>query len=127
MSIRGIQKLATLASSLTNPVTLAGGAAGLGTMALIHSIMDNSLAAKKQVLDKALGDYAKAKSVPLLAGAITALLVGAMVASKVRAQQSRVVPFTPSQAQFQSQGFLPGERTQVGRPQSYPGDPVLMF
>jgi len=96
-------------------------------MTLIHSIMDNSLAAKRQVLDKALGDYAKAKSVPLLAGAITALLVGAMVASKVRAQQSRVVPFTPSQAQFQSQGFLPGERTQVGRPQSYPGDPVLMF
>jgi len=116
MTIRGIQKFASL--SLPSAPTLVGGAAGIGAMALTHSIMEKSLNAKRQLLDNAMRDYAKTRSVPLIAGAITALLVGSMVASKMRSQQNRPTPFTPTQALQQQQGFFPGERVQFGQPQS---------
>jgi hypothetical protein len=120
--MRGIQKLAEIDSS-----TLAGGAAGIGAAALTSTLMQGSIAAKEQALRAALGSYAKAKSAPLIAGAVTALIVGAMVASKMRAREkAQIVPFTPQQAMFQQQGFYPGERTHIGVPQQYT-DPVLPF
>ena len=104
--MRGIQKLAELDSS----ALLAGGATGAGAYALTSALTRGATEAKRQVMMNAMGDFAKSKSSPLLAGAITALLVGAMVASKMRdkAQQPAPPRVTPQRMTYQNQGFLPG-------------------
>jgi hypothetical protein len=92
--MRGIQKLA----EFDTKALLSGGAAGLGAYALTNSLTQ----------DKILDMYAKTKTVPLVAGAVTALIVGVLVASRVKnkAQQPTV---TPQHVQYLQQGFLPGE------------------
>jgi hypothetical protein len=121
--MRGIQKLAELDSPL-----VAGGAVGLGTAALAHHMLGGPLAKREEALKKALSSYATIKSIPLVVGAVTALLVGSMVAARMSNKQQvpnlNIVPFTPREALFQRQGFLPGERTHVGLPQQYL-DPVV--
>lgn len=133
MTMRGIQKIAE--RSWTSPEVLTGGAAGIGAMALTNSLMQGSIAAKEQAFKAALGNYASARSAPLIAGAVTALLVGAMVASKMRRGDEeafknsqrflaaqRAVPKT--QPGDSSGDFLPGERLPFPSPYKYP-DPIL--
>lgn len=102
--MRGIQKLAELGTT----AILGGGAAGLGAYALANSMTRGTAEIQRKAMEKAIETYAKTRATPLVAGAITALIVGAMVASKIksRAQQPTV---TPQQAMYQRQGFLPGE------------------
>lgn len=102
--MRGIQKIAEFSA----PALLGGGAAGLGAYALTNALTRGAAEAQRLAMTQAIGTYAKTKSAPLLAGAVTALLVGAIVASKMRekAQQPTV---TPQRAMYQRQGFNPGE------------------
>ena len=93
--MRGIQKIADI-----DPSIIAGGAAGIGAYSLAKKIPNVAVAS------------------PFIAGAVTALLVGAMVASKVRAQAQQPT-FSPRQAQFQQDGFLPGERVNFPVGHSY--------
>lgn len=100
--MRGIQKVAEFDSSL-----LMGGAAGLGTYALTNALTRGAAEAQRQTMNQAIGAYAKTKSAPLIAGAVMALIVGAMVASKARSEAQRPT-VTPQRVAFQRQGFLPG-------------------
>jgi hypothetical protein len=126
--MRGLQKLA--ARSWTDPSVLAGGAAGLGAMSLTNSMMQSGISAKGEALKSALGEYAAAKGTPLMAGAITALLVGAMVASRMRQNRAQTfnrsqyapppMPMRPKAAPGDSpQDFLRGERVPFATPYTY--------
>lgn len=102
--MRSIQKLAELDSK----ALIGGGAAGLGAYALANTLTRSTAEAQRVAMEKAIETYAKTKATPLVAGAITALLVGAFVASKMR-DRAQQPTMTPQQVMYQRQGFLPGE------------------
>jgi len=102
--MRGIQKIADI-----DPALVAGGAAGVGAYALTGLLNRSATEANRIAMEKAIKDYAISKSTPLIAGAVTALIVGAMVASKMRAKAQQPT-ITPQQAMYQRQGFNPGEQ-----------------
>jgi uncharacterized protein YaaW (UPF0174 family) len=103
MTMRGIQKLAEISTPL-----LAGGAAGIGAYALTNALTRGAAEAQRQAMTQAIGNYAKTRSAPLIAGAVTALIFGALVASKIR-DQAQQPAVSPQRAMFQRQGFYPGE------------------
>ena len=111
--MRGIQKVAEI-----DPALVAGGAAGVGAYALTGALTRGAAEAQRIAMEKAIKDYAVTKSTPLIAGAVTALIVGAMVASKMRAKAQQPT-ISPQQAMFQRQGFLPGEQVPFPAGHSY--------
>lgn len=102
MTMRGIQKLAEINS------LLAGGAAGIGAYALTDALTRNAVQAKRLAMTQAIGDYAKTRSAPLVAGAVTALIIGALVASRMKDKAQQPV-VSPQRVTYQRQGFYPGE------------------
>jgi len=102
--MRGIQKLA----ELDGKAILGGGAAGLGAYALANTLTKSTAEAQRIAMEKAIESYARTKATPLVAGAITALLVGAFVASRMK-NKAQQPTMTPQQMMYQRQGFLPGE------------------
>lgn len=102
--MRGIQKLA----ELDTKAILGGGAAGVGAYALANTLTRSTAEAQRLAMEKAIETYARTKATPLVAGAITALLVGAFVASRMK-NKAQQPTMTPQQMMYQRQGFLPGE------------------
>jgi len=111
--MRGIQKVAGI-----DPALAAGGAAGIGAYALTGALNRGATEASRLAMEAAVKNYAATRSTPIIAGAVTALLVGALVASKMRAKAQQPT-ITPSQAAFQRQGFLPGEQVPFPAGHSY--------
>jgi hypothetical protein len=109
--MRGIQKIAELDTS----ALLGGGAAGLGAYALTSALTRKAVETQREAMNKAVATYVGTRSSPIIAGAVTALLVAALVATKMRdkAQQPTIMSqqpmITPQQRMYQRQGFLPGE------------------
>lgn len=95
-------------AELDSKALIGGGAAGLGAYALANTLTRSTAEAQRVAMEKAIETYAKTKATPLVAGAITALLVGAFVASKMR-DRAQQPTMTPQQVMYQRQGFLPGE------------------
>lgn len=95
-------------AELDSKALIGGGAAGLGAYALANTLTRSTADAQRIAMEKAIETYAKTKATPLVAGAITALLVGAFVASKMR-DRAQQPTMTPQQMMYQRQGFLPGE------------------
>jgi hypothetical protein len=111
--------------SMAFPV-LAGGAGGIGAYALMRNILKPTLMAQEETLRRATAALTKTKMVPLVAGALGALIIGTLAAQKARNDERRKIQWemaaranAPYNRPGGSQGFSPHEQVGVNQGPQY--------
>lgn len=85
--MRGIQKVAEMGDFV--PAAIGAGVGGAGAYALANHLAGPMMAAKQQAFVTAAKEFGAAKAIPVMAGAVGALLLGSMIASHLKAKHRR--------------------------------------
>ena len=100
-----------------SPGTVAAGAAGgIGAYALAHSILNPTIAMQEEAVRRAASSLTKTKMIPLAVGAIGALLIGMLAASKARRDER--AKMQQQAYPHGGQGYVRGEQVAPNTPES---------